>query len=1527
MDDLQTENHSSGERSGLRLYLLGPPELKQNKHTAKIGRQKTMALLAYLIVAKQRHSRDELATLLWPEYDQRHARANLRRCLSELRQIFGKEFIRSDQENLNIAPDGRPWTDAIAFRELLAACGKHGHPDSKVCSKCIPLLSEAVDLYQNDFLFGFSLRDSPEFDRWQYDQAERLRGEFGSALERLVLTLEDQGDCNLSLRYARKWLTLDPLHEPAHRTVMKLFARRGQVAAAVRQYRECARVLDAELGMEPEQETSALYRAIREKRLIPPVAVEQTEQDHGGREEAAPEEIRIVTALHIGFGPRGDIAWENCIEQNPEMVDPLIARIREMLDRVEAHVVRLYGEDLLAVFGMSHSHEDDAERAVLAALEIRGLAVGSGFSITAGIHTGAAYVGSSESRDELGCSVMGPVVNRAARLRYKALDNQILAGETTYRYTRGAFKFESLDLSLLGTAETRRVYSVIESLQHPEKSYGIEEPRARLIGRERELGDLTTAFGDITRGLGRFVAITGEAGIGKSRILGELKRTVEADIAKPLWLEGRCTELSMTTGYGPFLDLFRRLFGWHPQDDETERASRIIHFLEEMGAHEELTEEQIGEVGPILGKLLSVRFGSEWDRVLANADSQQIRHRSFQAILDFLLGLSRRQPLILVLEDLHWSDSLSLDLIALLMESLPGAAIMLNCIYRSVKDHRSRDLIIIASRKCPGCYTEIVLRELTQKESNTFIEGLLGNQQLSSTLNDFLFQRSQGNPLYLQEIIRSLVEEGILNFNDGNWTFEPAYGEHLSVPVAIQSIIQSRVDRLPFRLKQALQRAAVIGQTFTARLIEAIPPPAAELERALHDLTDSAFIFQERSFPEIEYSFRHVLLQEAIYQSIPQRRRKELHRLVAESIERLFPDRLKEHCERLAYHFNKSDDADKAVEYLLKAGEKARLSYSNEEACRYFKEVLRRLESLDRSIARDRQRLTAYDGLARVSLLAYQMREAERYFRRSLDLARSMGLEARELVHLLHGQALVAYDTNRSEEMIRIGRQGLILLGKERASVEVALMNLSVARGFRNMRENEQYLKYAKRNAKFIKRLPYTADLLWPLINIAHSQLDLNNPDQAKNWFRYTEELAIRHQDLNALAIVRGEIGLHIYRLQGDHRRALEQHRTNLALDRKIGSGRLAFDLFSVGRNWEFLGNLQKALQYYREALPHGVGWAGEFNGIIHKNMGIILFCLNKKEEALQSLREGCRLLQAVEGEYDPARGKVQIGQDLLLVGEIGEAVEMLRDALDILKKPVINPTHDQPPFFIRALSSLAEGLNDDGKFREFCRRFLRKHPEAAGTPFRQWYLERADPSSTGELIFKDTFRNSLSMGWLWRDPLGASSYTVDHGFEIRAANGGEFWKINVSSPGLMRSVRGNFAAQTIYRPSSKDKPCMGGIVLWKDRKNFLTLEKGAMGRNEISFRGCLRTESLIVGRGRLAAEVLHLRLERKNNLVRALCSADGSAWWTVGQVEFSPTDPIKIGLFAIGRIERYLYPGAFVEGSAIRFDEFRLFQ
>ena len=1527
MVDPYPDKTGSENQGRFCLYLLGPPVLKRENRTVHIERQKTVALLAYLIVTERRHSRDALATLLWPDFDQSHARANLRRCLAELRQIFGRGFIRSEQENLAVSSGYGPWTDAVVFQDLLTACGKHCQPDLEDCPECVSRRTEAVGLYQNDFLFGFSLRDSPEFDRWQFNLAERLREEFGLSLQRLVSTLKEQGYYRRSLDYARKWLALDPLHEPAHRAMMELFARCGQPAAAIRQYRECLRVLGTELSMEPEEETTALHDAIRKKQLIPAHAARQLERKHGAQEEAKPAEVRIITALHIGFGPRGDITWEERIEHTPEAVNPLVTRIREILQRFEARVERLYGEDLLAIFGQFRSHEDDAERAVLAALEIRAIAMGEGFNITTGIHSGAAFVGPEENSEEHCRFVVGPVVNRAARLRYKASDDQILVGESIYQHTRGAFNFESLDLKLGDNAEVLRAYSVVRPRQQAVKYYNLDEAQAQLVGRERELHDLFRTLTEVLRGSGRLVVITGEAGIGKTRLLIELRQAAGAKRHNTLWLEGRCAELSMTTGYGPFLELFQRLFKWHPGDSESERALCIQRYLETIEDRGYLSREQIDEIGPLLGKLLSVKFGNEWDQVLANADSQQVHHRSFQAIRDFVVALSRIQPLILVFEDLHWSDSLSFDLVTLLMESLPGAPILLICLYRPANDHRCRDLIPLASRKCPGSYREITLRELTQSESLSFVKALLENGKLSEPSADYLFQKSLGNPLYLQEIVRSLKEIGTLRFADGVWTVEEVPGDRTSIPVTIQGIVQNRMDRLPSTLKLVLQRAAVIGQSFSREIIEPLGPEGVDFGSALRELTDSAFIFQERSFPEVEYTFRHVLFQEAIYQSIPQKRRSELHRLTAETMERLHPKRLEEYYDRLAYHFSRSDDAEKAVEYLLKAGEKARSSYSNEEACRYFTEALQRLEPLSRTQERSQQQLTACHGLAMVHLLADQHREAEAFFTRAFDIGQNLGLEARELVYLLHGLGLVAYNTNRSEEMIRIGKQGLALLEREDRSTEVALMNLSIARGFRNKRENRQYLEYAKRNSSFIKQLPYSPTLAWPLINIAHSQLDLKNPDTAMNWFFYTEQRATMHNDLNVLAIVRGEIAHHIYRLQGYHQQALEHHQSNLSLDRKIGSGRLAFDIFAMGRNWEYLGELDKALQCYRKALPLTSGRAGEFPGILTKNLGVLLFCMGKREQAVENIHEGYRLLQEVEGEFDPARGKVQIGQDLIMVGEIREGVDILKDALSILKKPVINPTHDQPPFFIRALSSLAEGLNDPVAFRQFCLEFVQRNPEARVNPFRQWYLERIGTPPRGNTVFKETFRTRLDEGWTWLDPMGASSYKVDRGLEIRAANGGEIWRINVSSPRLMRLISGDFSAQTICVPAMADRPAIGGILIWKDRKNFLALVKGKMGSNEITFHGCRRAEDVIVGRGRLAAETLHLRLDRMNDQVRALCGTDGGTWYTVGQTEFSADDPIEVGLYAVGRIQRFLYPGAFPDGSAIRFGEFRLYQ
>jgi predicted ATPase/DNA-binding SARP family transcriptional activator len=249
--------------SRLMLHLLGPPRLELDGEPIHVSRRKAVALLAYLVVTGGSHSRDSLATLLWPEYDQSRARANLRRTLSLLNRTLGEGWLTVDRETAGLDPDADLWRDVDQFRHLLAACEMHAHPATGVCADCVLPLEEALELYTGDFMAGFTLRDTPNFDEWQFFQTEGLRDELAGALERLVRCHSVEGEYEPAIAYARRWLALDPLHEPTHRHLMQLYAQAGQRAAALRQYQECARILEAELGLLPSEETTSLYEQIR----------------------------------------------------------------------------------------------------------------------------------------------------------------------------------------------------------------------------------------------------------------------------------------------------------------------------------------------------------------------------------------------------------------------------------------------------------------------------------------------------------------------------------------------------------------------------------------------------------------------------------------------------------------------------------------------------------------------------------------------------------------------------------------------------------------------------------------------------------------------------------------------------------------------------------------------------------------------------------------------------------------------------------------------------------------------------------------------------------------------------------------------------------------------------------------------------------------------------------------------------------------------------------------------------------------
>ncbi len=251
------------------LFLFGAPRLERRGKPVQLDTRKALALVAYLAVTHASHSRDALATLLWGDYATSRARAALRRTLSVLNSALGGGQLEIDRENIGLAPHPALWVDIFEFQNRLAETGKHKHPPSEVCPRCIPLLSKAVALYRDDFMAGFTLRDSPGFDEWQFFQSESFRRDLANALEKLTRYHHARVEFEPATVYARRWLTLDPLHEPAQRELMELYARTGQRTAALRQYQECARILQEELGVAPLEETTRLYLDIKEQRLKP----------------------------------------------------------------------------------------------------------------------------------------------------------------------------------------------------------------------------------------------------------------------------------------------------------------------------------------------------------------------------------------------------------------------------------------------------------------------------------------------------------------------------------------------------------------------------------------------------------------------------------------------------------------------------------------------------------------------------------------------------------------------------------------------------------------------------------------------------------------------------------------------------------------------------------------------------------------------------------------------------------------------------------------------------------------------------------------------------------------------------------------------------------------------------------------------------------------------------------------------------------------------------------------------------------
>jgi adenylate cyclase len=702
---------------------------------------------------------------------------------------------------------------------------------------------------------------------------------------------------------------------------------------------------------------------------------------------------RSVTVLFA------DLSGYTTLSQNLEnddlfdLVQRFILLLAEDVYRYEGMVDKIIGDGLMALFGAPISHENNAERALRAALDMQKSVtrlneevkdqLDGELMLHIGLHAGTVIVGGVGSNMLMDYTAIGDTVNLASRLEQAAGAGTILASEAVYRATRALFDFEAVtDLSLKGIRQPVTAYRLEGLKPEPESVRGLTGLRAPLVGREPEFEQLKKAVtGLASQNEGCLALVTGEAGIGKTRLTAELKSFVAET---PLnVLEGQSLTYRRSVSYWIFLDLLRDFFEISTetpaQQAREQVASRTCSLL----------GGQAGEIIPYIEHLLGLEPpGSPGAERLAYLDASQLRQQIFVAVRDLLVAQAHRCPLLLILEDLHWADEASIDLLAFLAGSVRREPLMIYIITRPFHGGPLGSIVDQARKWPAGLFIEIPLKSLSPEQSERLLNELLAIPDLPEELRQQILQRASGIPFYLEEILRMLIDDQVIQEVEGKWQLVPGVETGpLGVPGNLQELILARFDRLEPVQRRVLQSASVIGRQFSLPLLAGVLPAAegTELSRHLSQLAEKAFLLPASDSQGTDYLFRHVLTSDAVYSTLLRKERVELHGQVGEAIERMYSDRLESQIEVLASHFLRSSRLDRALHYLILAGQRAAREYANLQAKQHYLEALKLLLKVPYTVE---QAVQVHDGLGDVMVFTGEYSEAREQY---LEALRALG--------------------------------------------------------------------------------------------------------------------------------------------------------------------------------------------------------------------------------------------------------------------------------------------------------------------------------------------------------------------------------------------------------------------------------------------------------------------------------------------------------------------------------------------------------
>lgn len=598
-----------------------------------------------------------------------------------------------------------------------------------------------------------------------------------------------------------------------------------------------------------------------------------------------------------------------------DIVNKVWERAGEIVGRYDGRINKLLGDAVMAVFGDPVAHEDDPLRAVRAALELHEAVealnkdveprIGSPIGMHSGVNTGVVLT-SESVLDGKQTGPLGDTINVAARLQSLAETGQVLVGPETRRAVEATFELEDLGLhDLKGKGEpvsVARVVSLSARNITPARRQG------RFVGRDSELSLLRDEYQRARDGTPAFVAISGEAGAGKTRLLEEFRKRIASEAT---WVEGRAYPFAQNIPYYAITDLISNNLGI----DETDSTETVRTKLEQGAA---ALVENPSEILPPLLQLYDIEASDG-----SSIDREAYRGRLHQSLLTLVQSLASRGPLVVVLQDLHWADPSTVDILRQLSTEPLGSTLTLYNYRPEFAFHE-------------GGIREIKLSDLSDRDTRELTESLLDSSSVPGELVTFLDQRTGGNPFFMEEILNSLLENKFLTRNEDRWTLTGQF-DAAAVPTTIRGVIAARIDRLDAERRLILQEASVIGREFLFTILSQVRGDQTTLADGLSALESADLIRKRDVDADLEYLFKHALTQEVSYQGLLRSKRHELHGRVGEAMEKLLGERTREYAESIAYHFQNSDEPDRAVPYLGIAGKKAVERYALAEAETYYR--------------------------------------------------------------------------------------------------------------------------------------------------------------------------------------------------------------------------------------------------------------------------------------------------------------------------------------------------------------------------------------------------------------------------------------------------------------------------------------------------------------------------------------------------------------------------------------------------------------